>query len=247
MLVTERVARYTSLAGKLKRNDVNVLTRENAVRIAIVAVILLGGILRFSGRNWDEGLHLHPDERFITMVATDIRWPASIGEYFNSEESPLNPYNAKNDDDTNKYGSFIYGTFPLFLGKAVADFTGNDDYGNFPLASRGLSATFDLVTVFLVFLVGRRLFGEFTGLLASLLMSLSVLNIQLSHFGTFDTFVTMLCLATFYFAIRANDTGSWRSYALAGIAAGLAIASKLSALPVIFMVGLPLAEAIRQR
>ena len=117
MLVTDRVARYTSLAGKLKRNNVSVLTRENAVRIAIVAVILLGGILRFSGRNWVEELHLHPDERFITMVATDIRWPSSIGEYFNSEESPLNPYNAKNDDDTNKYGSFIYASSPSSLGK----------------------------------------------------------------------------------------------------------------------------------
>ncbi|HEY7033556.1 MAG TPA: DUF2298 domain-containing protein, partial [Thermomicrobiales bacterium] len=39
----------------------------------------------------------------------------------------------------------------------------------------------------------------------------------------------------------------WWSYALAGVAAGLAIASKLSALPVIFIVALPLVEAIRQR
>src|SRR5213593_308472 len=118
MLVTERVARLAGYAEKVRRDETVELVRRHAVTIALVGIMLLGGILRFSGRNWDDGLHLHPDERFITMVATDIRWPASVREYFDSEHSPLNPYNVKNDDDTNRYNSFIYGTFPLFLSKA---------------------------------------------------------------------------------------------------------------------------------
>ncbi|MEA2597662.1 MAG: hypothetical protein QOF01_4131 [Thermomicrobiales bacterium] len=243
MLVTERAAR---MAARVRTEEINTAVNRHAVTITLVAILLLGGLLRFTGRNWDDGHNLHPDERFLTMVATDISWPGGINEYFDSENSPLNPYNVTDDEGNTRYGSFIYGTFPLFMGKAFADFTGRDAYGSYHLASRSLSATFDLLTVFLVFLVARRLFGAFAGLLGSLLLSLSVLDIQLAHFGTFDTFVSMLCLATFYFALKSDDTGRWWVYALAGVAAGLATASKLSALPVIAMLGLPLVEAIRR-
>ncbi|HKG25282.1 MAG TPA: DUF2298 domain-containing protein [Thermomicrobiales bacterium] len=243
MLVNERVAR---MAAQVRTEGIGAAITRHAVTITLVAILILGGLLRFTNRDWDDGHNLHPDERFLTMVATDVKWPDSIREYFDSETSPLNPYNVKDDEGNQRYGSFIYGTFPLFLGKAVADLSGNDVYGAYHLSSRGLSATFDLLTVLLVFLVGRRLFGPFAGLLGALLLSLSVLDVQLAHFGTFDTFVSMLCLATFYFALKSDDTGRWWAYALAGTAAGLAIASKLSALPVIAMLGLALVEAVRR-
>ena len=53
---------------------------------AVTLVLLLGFVLRFWGVNWDQGTHLHPDERFITMVATDLRIPDSLGQYFNSDK-----------------------------------------------------------------------------------------------------------------------------------------------------------------
>ena len=56
-------------------------------------IILLGFVLRIIGFNWDQGQHLHPDERFLTMVLTDIKIPQSIIQYLNPEESTLNPYN----------------------------------------------------------------------------------------------------------------------------------------------------------
>ena len=38
------------------------------VLLCLLAVLAAGGYLRFSGINWDENFHLHPDERFLTMV-----------------------------------------------------------------------------------------------------------------------------------------------------------------------------------
>lgn len=221
-----------------RTTDIRSQIRARAATIGIVSVLLIGAILRFSGLNWDDSKYLHPDERFVTMVATGISWPGSVSEYFDSEVSPLNPYN-------NDFGTFIYGTFPLFLDKFAGDLAGKNVYGNFHLAARSVSAIFDLTAILLIFLLGRRLFDESTGLLAALLLSLAVLQIQLSHFGTFDTFVTTLCLAAFYFAVRANENAKWWEFALAGAAAGLAVASKLSALPIIAVVALPLAERIR--
>jgi hypothetical protein len=46
-------------------------------RVLLLAVLLCGAILRFQGLNWDEGHHLHPDERFISMVEEKLTWPAS--------------------------------------------------------------------------------------------------------------------------------------------------------------------------
>ncbi|MHB1319606.1 MAG: ArnT family glycosyltransferase, partial [Anaerolineae bacterium] len=80
--------------------------------------------------------HLHPDERYLTMVVSAIRFPSErlgpgIGEdemgvpacrglrpclasYWNTDESPLNPANY------DAYASYVYGTFPLFITRAAA-------------------------------------------------------------------------------------------------------------------------------
>ena len=112
------IAEQAQRLGASGRQDRAVAwVRHHAVSMALLAILVIGGTLRLTGLNWDDGHYLHPDERFLTMVATGIRWPGSVGEYFNSAESPLNPYN-------NDFPTFIYGTFPLFLDKAVADLTG---------------------------------------------------------------------------------------------------------------------------
>ena len=68
----------------------------------VFLVLLAGFVLRLWGVAWDQGTHLHPDERFITMVETDLKVPHSLGQYFNSDESPLSPYNRKDG------GGFAY-------------------------------------------------------------------------------------------------------------------------------------------
>ncbi|MER3405834.1 MAG: hypothetical protein C4289_12340, partial [Chloroflexota bacterium] len=113
--------------------------RQYAAALALLAILGTGWLLRFTGLNWDENHYLHPDERFMTMVATGIAWPKSLGEYFDSRISPLNPYNRN-------FGTYVYGTFPLFLGKAVAGLFNRDAYGSFHLPARALSATFDLLS-----------------------------------------------------------------------------------------------------
>lgn len=229
----------TTFAQAEERESLLVRARAYAVPVALLGIMALAALLRFTGQNWDQGQNLHPDERFITMVATSIRMPSSLGQYFDSDVNPLSPYN-------NNFPTFIYGSFPLYLDKLYGQLTGHTVYGDFHLASRSMSAIFDLITVFFLFLIGRRLFSEKVGLLASLLYALSVLPIQLSHFGTFDLIASTLCVLAFYFALRANDNGRWWEFTLVGIAVGLALASKLSALPIAVVLALPLIEQLRQ-
>jgi uncharacterized membrane protein len=199
--------------------------------VALAAILLVGSYFRFTGVNWDSNTHLHPDERFITMVETAISLPDSIGEYFDTERSPLNPYN-------HGYNSFVYGTFPLFLVRWLGELLGMTGYDEIHLVGRVVSGLFDLGSVVLVFLIGRRMFGVGAGLLASLLTAGAVIHIQQSHFFTFDTFVAFFLLASFFFALRLWQEERWYDYPLLGAALGLAMASKISAAAFLVVVGL---------
>ncbi len=237
--------------------------------------LLLSGILIFSfglritNVNWDQGQHLHPDERFLSIITSQIHGPDSVGQYFDSANSALNPYHYS--------GSFVYGTFPLFLNKAVAGWLDRNcppdlprsclnqeghthktaDWfrsalklvginlvrpdGSFPFdngydanqVGRVLSALFDVATVALIFELGRVMFNRRVGLLAAALLGLTVLNIQHSHFFGSETFLAFFVTAVIYFSIRITKSPSRWNYVGAGLAYGLALATKLNAIPVL--------------
>ncbi|KKR30012.1 MAG: putative membrane protein, partial [Candidatus Gottesmanbacteria bacterium GW2011_GWC2_39_8] len=95
-------------------------------------ILALGAIFRLYGNNWDQNAHLHPDERFLTMVGNAISWPTSFSEYIDPAVSPLNPYNKG-------YDFFVYGRFPLILVKYIADSFGQGDYNHLNLVGRFVS------------------------------------------------------------------------------------------------------------
>ncbi|HEY8491830.1 MAG TPA: DUF2298 domain-containing protein, partial [Dehalococcoidia bacterium] len=197
---------------------------ESLLWAALALVVAAGLLLRLNNVDWDDGHHLHPDERFLTMVAGQVRWPSGPAEYFDSARSPLNPYNHGNP-------SFVYGTLPLFLTVAAGDLLGRTDYGTVYLVGRVLSALFDAGTIVLLFLTGLALYGRRTALLAAALGAFTVLHIQLAHFFAVDTFLTFFTTLALYAAVRIARGGGTGAHVLAGAALGLAMACKASALP----------------
>jgi YYY domain-containing protein len=189
------------------------------VPVCLGAILLLGAYFRFTGVNWDDYTHLHPDERFVWMVEMGLNWPKNLAQYFDTATSPLNPYNSGS--------SFVYGTFPLFLTKAVGQLL-EVSADKIHLLGRVLAGVFDLVTVWLMFFIGRRLYGKFAGLLASLFTATLVIHIQQSHFFTVDSFVATFVAFTFYWAIRVAERGRWSDYLWMGLSYGLAVASKIN-------------------
>ncbi len=213
--------------------------RAHWVVAALIAILALAAFLRFPAlefapdkenpdqkiltfRSWDGDQHLHPDERFLTMVSSAIRLPSSIGEYFDTDASPMNPYN-------NNFGSFVYGTAPLFIVRLTAELAHMTDYWNIHMVGRILSALFDLFTCLMVFFIGRRLFGVKVGLFAALMYALAVLPIQQSHFMTVDAFGNVPLVLAFWFTldIAEGKRGVW-AYIWAGVAFGLAVASRIN-------------------
>jgi hypothetical protein len=158
----------------------------NILLIAALVLTLAGGAyLRLVGVNWDEDQHMHPDERFLSLVQASITPVSSISEYFNTQASSLNPANRG-------YTFFVYGTLPIFIVRYVGEALGRTDYHAITIVGRQLSALFDVFTVLLVFAVGRRLYNKWVGLLGAVFYALAVLPIQLSHFATVDTITNTL-------------------------------------------------------
>ncbi len=96
---------------------------------------------------------------------------------------------------------------------------------------RHLAALADLGTVLLIYLLGRRLYGDWAGLVAMGLGAVTVLMIQQAHFYTVDSAATLFTMLTALFAVRAAQAQCppWLDLGLAGIATGLATACKVSA------------------
>ncbi len=194
---------------------------QQFVRLALVAILLLGASMRLTGVNWDEGTHLHPDERFLTDVTSRLGWPKSLAEYFDEARSPLNPYNRD-------VGMFVYGTAPIFLVKGLGLLLNKSSYWEVHLVGRVVSAGYDLLVIVLVFLIGRRLYGRWIGLLGAFLMACTVLNIQHSHFYTVENYITLMVTLAFLFAVRVMQGGGWGDWALLGASFGLAVAGKIN-------------------
>ncbi len=194
----------------------------------------LGLLLRLGGLVWDDGHHLHPDERFISMVEEKLVVPDRLADYFDGSRSTLNPYNRG-------HGSFVYGTLPVLLAKAVGKVVGKTGYDGTYLVGRALSGLFDLLTAWIVYLLTRRVaprLGRNAALVAAGFLLFCPLSIQLSHFWTVDTFLTTFSALALLGAVRhAAGRSGLGGDAATGIAVGLAVSCKVTGLGLFLPIG----------
>ena len=208
--------------------------------LLLILIVAAGAYLRFVGLDWDNEQHLHPDERFLTMVESSLLPAESLDAYFDTNQSTLNPNNQG-------FGFYVYGTLPIFMVRYLAEWIGTTGYGSIYLVGRALSATMDLLSVVLVFFIGTRLYGRRVGIIAAAFSAMAVLQIQQSHFFTVDTFATFFTLLAVYFSVEVITANNERidlvSYLFFGLALGMAVASKINTAPV--AITLPLAALVQ--
>ncbi len=231
-----------ALTSQDKRRQLLVLTQERIATFALLFVLLLGAYMRFTGLNWDLNHHLHPDERFLTEIASQLRGVSDPLLYLRTSESPLNPYNLGKP-------LYVYGNFPMTATRYIAewsrgvcnnftelcryDFTA---YDGIHILGRFLSGFVDLLSILFIFLIGRRLYDWRVGLLAALLLSLAVMPIQQSHFFTMDNWAAALTTITVYTAVRAAEDGERRRWwLLFGLFLGLTVSSRINLAPLAAM------------
>ncbi|MEO6652963.1 MAG: DUF2298 domain-containing protein, partial [Ilumatobacteraceae bacterium] len=238
----------------------------------LLALIVLVG---FVGRAWnldfDQGQHLHPDERFWALTSAELeRQPPTdqhetlFGpalDWLDGDRSPANPYRATE--------SFVYGPVMLAASRATAGWLhrgvvdgdqpanavanvvdavgipliGDEGAPTFDagydveLIGRLLAALLDTLTIAVVGLIGRRLAGPMAGLTAAGFFASCVLAIQYAHFLGSEPLLGLCSALTVLAALHVDRSADVRRAAtsgvLIGLAAGAAVAAKLTAIGLI--------------
>lgn len=249
-LIPSRSAELGRRASPVLRDRIALhITGRRALAVAMGLMLMSGAGLRLIGTNWDDGKHLHPDERYISTVADNISWPRSLGQYLDVENSPLSPYNHDEGRD------YIYGTLPLFATKLGAAVFDQGSYGELNLFGRRLAAVVDTATIILVFLIAMALVDEFgraralqAALVAAASYAFTVTAIQHGHFFTSDSWLVFFGALTFLVALRSLRLGVRREgrspspiLLLLGASIGLTVACKISGALIAVPVGVALA------
>ena len=141
-------------------------------------------------------------------------------------------------------------------------------YDTVNLVGRQLSALADLITIILMYAIAARLYGRKVAILTAIFSTFAVLQIQLSHFFTVETYTNLFIFLAIYFAVRIATfesipgydkppvgSSKFKYYALRilkdslfwctvgfGFAYGMAMASKINSFPLALL--LPGAFAI---
>lgn len=163
-------------------------------------------------------------------------------------------------DQTRK---FAYGHLPLYLGvlstrliekispylipvmpsewKLTSDIlngAGRIEYHHLTAVGRGITALVDTATIFLVYLIGCRVFGKIVGLLGAAFLSVTVMNIQIAHFFIVDSYLTFFATCALFFLITAiqgrGKISPWASAIFIGLAMGSKIIGGILIIPLAF-------------
>ena len=201
--------------------------RFDRSKILLVGLLLLVSFgMRIFGIDWDQGAMFHPDERAIFMKAWDLAFPlGDLSSLVDAERSTWNP----------KW--FPYGSYLLYQLKISSEVLNISDFGDLRFVGRTLAAVADTATVFVVVLIGQRLFNFTAALVAGMLTAFCVLHIQLSHFYTAEPFFTLFTLCSLWFIHKVAQGSGVRDSVIAGLFFGLAMGTKVSAAPIVGVFG----------
>jgi hypothetical protein len=220
--------------------------------VVLAGVLLLALVWRLQGVFWDQYSAGHPDERFVASISAAMSDPdarlqavqdrCATTAFFHTACSPFNPNNLSES-------RFAYGTFPLLVVNQIAGgvsaATGDANWQSpqqIVLIGRVVNAVADTLTVLLIFWVARQVTARRYALLAAALYAGAVLPIQLAHFWTVDTIANTAFWLLVATSLKIQRTNAPVFYGLAGVAAGLASASRANL--VIALVLIPIAAAI---
>jgi len=193
-----------------------------------------------SGSRFNPVRTYHPDEsQFLASLSN-----------MNIKKLDLNPHYFY-------YGTLYFWFFGIALALAYAlgfvklttdlafFYSHPEELARFYIAGRAVSAVFAALTVLMVYLVAKKRYGVFKGLMAALAAALVPLSVINAHYVAVDVTEVFFIIFSFYFSLKLLDSDENRLYVLAGALAGLAGSAKYPGLLVIAAV--PVAVFLKSR
>ena len=177
-------------------------------RSLIFIVLFLVIITRFIGLNWGNGYFFHPDENNMASAVSRLK-PDNLDPDF-----------------------YAYGQFPLYLSYfSLRLLSLPNTFSHAVLALRFYSAVFSVISVYIIFLLSRKIFSPNLVFYPVLLTIFNPGLIQMAHFGTTESLLILVFLVNIFLAFKILDQPQKYSYYIfAGIINGIGLATKISSL-----------------
>jgi hypothetical protein len=204
------------------------LSRRSAL-LWLAAATALGAAFRYYNLAWGAPyFHFHIDEHFVFQPADVMRRDphaaAMLPKFFMYSPLPMYLVNIVRD---------VYEALarPLVL-------TAQRDQVTYMVLGRAISATLSTATIPLVYLVATRVAGRLAGVFAAMLLACSVLHLRDAHFFTVDMSLTFFCTLAWWFLMRTADRGKTSDSLGSGVAFGLGLLSKYTAVFLVPLIGI---------
>jgi hypothetical protein len=183
--------------------------------LIFAGLILISFFLRTKHINWDQGYHMHPDERMLIMVADKIQFPHSLDPDF-----------------------FNYGSLPVYILSGLAQGLDNvfdtklDNYDGLLYVGRYISVFLDLITTLLIAFVTLHLFKSIKiAYLSALFYTFSFFPIQNSHFFIVDNFLNLFVILQVFLVLKIQESKKKSILILfTGITSSLMVTTKITAI-----------------
>ena len=189
-------------------------------RLWMLVIVGFAAAVRLTHIEWDQNHFFHPDERAVVSAVQRVTLrPLQLNPQF-----------------------FAYGSLPIYVARIASGVVAFVDphastYDGIIVQGRRVSAVFGALTVFVLILLGTRLYDRSVGLLAGFLLAACALHIQNSRFLTVDVPLTFIVLLALYALVRVSAEGRLIQFVAAGACIGLATATKFSAMPLFVPLG----------
>ncbi len=203
----------------------DVAARSRPPILVLAGIVVLAAAVRLWGL--DFGLphtQAHPDETFIIGLSLAMLGGQPPPPYYDY------PWFFVWLSMAASLGYFVWG---LAAGSfsSLAEMAASYElhWAPFFLLNRLLSALFGTASVLAVYAIGTRLRNRIAGLTAALFLALAHIHSQNSHFGTTDVAMTFFIMLSVALLLRAHATGRPWHFVAAGLAGGIAAATKYNA------------------
>jgi len=201
----------------------------------ISIIIVLGAFLRFYNLNWGASFYFHPDERNIASLISSFDFYPSF-DFFTK-------------------GTFAYGTFLSYLvffligalKTLLIDFGFRDVFSQSIISLRIISSTSSVLTIVALTYIGSKFWNIRVGILTGILAAFSPGLIQASHFGTFESFITLMYVLIFWTTLSFAKNNKIIYFFLATAIIAIASAVKINSLILSVIPFLFLINSIRQK
>ncbi|RJR25947.1 hypothetical protein C4578_00590 [Candidatus Microgenomates bacterium] len=202
----------------------------------ILLILFFAFSLRFTGISWGLPFHFHPDEWNMAAAINGL-----------SLENKLNP------------NFFAYGQFPLYLSFFSAKLYNLLPWIELKSISineaifflRFWSALAGVASVYLVYILSKKMVREYFPLVAAAMAAFSPGLIQSAHFGTTESLLGFFFLLLIYFSFKINEKDSLKYYFFSSIVFGLALGTKISSLlflaPIGFLSLLKIFSSVKEK